>query len=187
MNKQQAAATIARLMVTYPNYNPKDHALAADVWLETVGDLPPELVKAALSQYTSEAHDFAPAPGTIRQYAIHLQARADGVPTAAAAMQEVTDMPPKMERSTETNERDENGAIIIERTSLKFSHPFVEKIARMIGWPKTWPSDNPAADRAQFLKMYEGELKNALQDDFALPAVRAYLSGPQSITKLLKG
>lgn len=187
MNKQQAAAIIARLVVTYPNYAPKDPALAADVWLEIVGDLSPEVVKAALAQYSAESHDFAPAPGTIRQYAIQLQAKAAGIPSAAAALDEVLNMPAKMTRDVWTDEKNEAGAVIIERHSLKFSHPFVEKLARMMGWPKQFPGDNPTADRAQFLKIYDSELKDALQVEFAPPAVRAYLGAPQPIKNLLKG
>ena len=183
MTKPQAAALIARLMATYPNYRPVDETLAAEIWLEIVGYFPVELVKAALMQYASESHDFAPAPGTVREYAIKLQAKAAGVPTAAAALDEVLRMPASME-SHEWVEEGRKNIILIRK--LKFSHSFVEKTARMMGWPRNFPSDNTTADRAQFLKIYESELKNALDAEYAPPAVRAYLGKPQSIKGLLE-
>lgn len=172
----------ARLIASFPNYHPADLDLTCQVWLDILGDLSSEMIKAAVLQYSSENHDFAPSAGTIRDLAMRLNASASGIPDAHQAYKEVMEMPTDMTRTKVT---EEGGQYFIDKTKLTWSHELIGITAATIGWPKTFPTDNATADRAQFLKAYESELSRFMTDAARLPAVKAYIEQASKQTRLL--
>lgn len=181
-NKADIANTIANLKAVYSNYTPND--FTSEVMLQVLSGVDSRLLAAALMQCLSEPRQFAPSPGEILHAANLLRARAAGIPPALTAYDEVCNMPEKMERRKLVREGDQN---IIEIHKLKFSHPAVEKIARKIGWPEHFPSDNPSADRAQFMRIYEAEVARVIGETFAPKAVTEYLAASKSNQLLTSG
>jgi len=171
-SKSEIAEIQAVLMAAFPNYRPADLVIVSQVWFEILQDLPGDLLRMAVLQYCGENHEFAPSAGTVREYAFRLRAKAAGIPGAYQAYLEVLEMPADQIKSY-TGE--ENGQFVIYHQKVGFSHPLIERVARLLGWPKTFPSDNPAADRAQFLKAYEAEMERYLEDAARLPAVEKYI------------
>ena len=169
----EIAEGINLLKVAYPNYQP-DVKRTADLWLLVLGDLPGETLKAAILERVTElGRAFAPSVGEIREAAIRLNALAAGIPDAYRAYDEVVNMPADM---LERELVEENGQNFILTKKLKFSHPLVETVATLIGWPKTFPTDMPAADRSQFVKAYEAELARSLSDGARLPKIKQYIA-----------
>jgi len=52
------------------------------------------------------------------------------------------------------------GGIAIRKITYTWLHPEVERIGRMLGWPRRFPGENLAVDRAHFIKAWESEAKN---------------------------
>lgn len=182
--KQDIAILLSRLMVTYPNFKVTDVQFAAEVWMELLGDLPQDLLKMAVMQYSSEAHEFAPSAGTLRDYAMRLQARAAGIPDAYQAYSEVCKMPPSMMRTTGPEWSEEDGKWYIYQSPVKFSHEIVAQVAELMGWPKSFPTDSPGVDRAQFIKAYDAQLSKIMAENSRLPQVAGYIE--QASQKILQ-
>lgn len=66
MTFNEAMKFVAVLMTIYPNYNPADEELAAQVWADVTEDYTYEQVDAALKSYMrTNTSGFAPVPGQI--------------------------------------------------------------------------------------------------------------------------
>lgn len=163
---------IAALKAFYPNYSPPDPGQTAVMLMQILGDLPPETLQAAVLKLCADNRAFAPSAGEIRHTALMLNAKAAGIPEAWQAFEETCKMPADMTKRELIQEHGEH--VILERP-LKFSHPLVESVARMMGWPATFPTDMPAADRSQFIKAYDSELSRALDDAGRLKIVADYI------------
>lgn len=163
---------IAALKAFYPNYSPPDPGKTAVMLMQILGDLSAETLQAAALKLCADNRAFAPSAGEIRYAALMLNAKAAGIPEAWQAFDEVCKMPADM---TLRELIQENGQNVILQRAMKFSHPLVESVARMMGWPATFPTDLPAADRSQFIKAYESELSRALDDAGRLKVVSDYI------------
>jgi len=166
------ANVISGLKAFYPNYNPPDPGQTAVMLMQIIGDLPVETLQAAVVTLCAENRQFAPSAGEIRQAALKLNARAAGIPEAWQAFEEVCRMPADR---TSRELIQENGQNIILEKTLKFSHPLVESVAITMGWPHTFPTDLPAADRSQFIKAYESEMARVMGDAGRLKLVSDYI------------
>lgn len=162
---------IGMLKVAFPNYLP-DMRPTAELWSSLLGDLPWETLQAAILQCLVEPRQFAPSIGEIRGAALKLNAKAAGIPDALQAYSEVCNMPGDMSKRRTFEEA---GTYYVEVRELKFSHPLVEMVARMLGWPKSFPTDMPAADRSQFIKAYDAELSKQLDEAGRLKIVSDYI------------
>ena len=188
--KNDIIQTVAMLSAAYSNFQPNEYT--PRVFDQILGDLPADLLEAATMKCLGEARAFAPAPGEIREVAGKLRIQAAGIPSAAMAFEEVVGMPASMTRIVSSEWDDVKKLNWINKVNLHFSHPFVEAAARRLGWPKTFPTDNPSADRAQFYRIYESELSNTIHDDMQLPLVGKYLEANKAqlllgdLTKRLK-
>ena len=168
----EIAQGINLLKIAFPNYQP-DVKQTAELWYSVLGDLPGDTLKAAILEcLVGASRQFAPSIGEIRGQALRLNAIAAGIPEAWTAFSEVCRMPRDMIDRELIVEDGQN--IILER-ALKFSHPLVEDVARKLGWPKSFPSDMPAADRSQFIKAYDAELLHALESAGRLKVVSDYI------------
>ncbi len=163
---------IGMLKVAFPNYLP-DMRPTAELWSALLGDLPWDTLKAAIMQNLAEPRQFAPSIGEIRQSALRLNAKAAGIPDALQAYSEVCNMPSDMSRRRTFEEA---GTYYVEVRELKFSHPLVESVARLLGWPKSFPTDMPAADRSQFIKAYDAELSRQMDEAGRLKLVSDYIN-----------
>jgi hypothetical protein len=166
------ANIIKGLKAFFPNYNPPDPGETAIMLMQILGDMPVETLQAAVVTLCAEGRQFAPSAGEIRQTALRLNAKAAGIPEAWQAFEEVCKMPADMTTRELIVEDGQN--IILER-KLKFSHPLVENTARLMGWPGSFPTDMPAADRSQFIKAYDAEFARVIGDAGRLKLVTEYI------------
>lgn len=194
-DKQDIANLIALFKAAWPNYNP-DLRITAELMTRTLGDIPGETLQSAgLALVTEYGRAFAPSVGEIRAAAIKLNAQAAGIPDAQQAYAEAAMMPASMVARAVV---EVEGRFYIDEKRLSWSHPFVGEIAALIGWPTRWPTSDAGTDRAQWVRFYEAQLHNRLNEAGRLPALNEYiernranaagtLPGVGDLTKKLEG
>ena len=138
MTKHDICALVALASCSNPSMQSKDPAPIVAAWTIMLADLDPIIAKAAVIKVCRES-DFFPSVARIVEAANELDPRIEKPPTAAEAWEEV--------------ER-----LIIHfgpHRAPKYSCDLVRRAVRAIGWLQLCCSENPAADRAHFLKLYE--------------------------------
>ena len=116
----------------------KDPAPIVAAWSLMLADLDPVVAKAAVIKVCRES-DYFPSVARIVAAAEELDPRNEKLPTAAEAWEEVE-------------------KLIIQfgpYRAPQYSCDTVRRAVRAIGWLQLCCSENPAADRAHFLKLYE--------------------------------
>jgi hypothetical protein len=188
-NHVDIAKAVSVIAAAYPSFNPSKETV--EVYYQLLRDLDADEIQVATLYCCAEdGRKFAPSVGEIRGAAKLLRGKAAGIPSAFEAWQEVCDAPKSGETKRATEEKNEDGAWIIEVTKYKWSHPLVERTASLLGWPD-FPGDNTMADRAHFLKAYDEQFGNSAQNEMQLPMIADYIekrrkSLPQPISKLLE-
>ena len=123
---------------SYPSMQSKDPQPIVSAWSLMLADIPLEILQAAVLKVCRES-EFFPSVSQIVAAAEELDPRNEKLPTAAEAWEEV--------------EQQICAAGIYK--SPVFSNDLVRRAARSIGWLQLCSSENPAADRAHFLRLYE--------------------------------
>ncbi len=142
MTKQDICALVALAASSNPTMQSKDPAPIVAAWSLMLADLDPVVAKAAVIKVCRES-DYFPSVARIVAAAEELDPRNEKLPTAAEAWEEV--------------EKQICSAGIYKPPV--FSSELVRRAARSIGWLQLCSSENPAADRAHFLRLYES-MKN---------------------------
>jgi len=212
-NKIDVIDIIQQFSTLYPNYHPADIAETADAWLAIVEHVPGDMLKAAALQCSAEpGRAFAPSVGEIMGAVAQLQAKAASLPDAITAWAQINERPSwrafrcpvaidLMERYihpganvrailADYGDHLRGCTACHEGTVLPNVHPFVERVARSFGWPERFPGDNPEADRAHFVRVYEQSVKSALAEAAQIPAVTQYIeriSAGSAIKSLAEG
>ena len=138
MTKHEICALVALASCSNPTMQSKDPAPIVAAWTIMLADLDPVVAKAAVIKVCRES-DYFPSVARIVEAANELDPRIEKPPTAAEAWEEV--------------ER-----LIIHfgpYRAPKYSCDLVRRAVRAIGWLQLCCSENPAADRAHFLKIYD--------------------------------
>ncbi len=150
---------INMFVAAFPNFKPSE--LTPEVYMQTLGDIPTEELKAAVLHCLSESgRAFAPSIGEIRGAVSELRSYAANVPSPFQAWQEVL------------QQMNENGG---DFGNPVWSHPLIERAVRAIGWRNLRMSENPIADRARFLQCFEQLQERAARENMLLPEVRGYI------------
>jgi len=158
MDELEFGKALAVLEDAYPRYTLEPRVVRT--WYAILGDLDPNLLKAAVLQIASENRPFLPAPGEVRQCAFDLVERQSDVPTAWDAWAEVT-----KRFGTHGHSR-----------LPEFSHPLIRRTVDGVGgWRELCMSTNAVADRARFVQAYETLAKRERAQFRILPAVREAL------------
>ncbi len=142
MTKQEICALVALAASSNPTMQTKDPTPIVAAWSIMLAELDPVVAKAAVIKVCRES-DFFPSVARIVAAAGELDPRNEKLPTAAEAWEEV---------------EQQICAAGIYKAPV-FSYDLVRRAARSIGWRQLCCSENPAADRAHFLKLYES-MKN---------------------------
>lgn len=169
----EIAACVNMLKVSFPNYQP-DVKATCDLWELAFSDMEGETLKASILACITEDRAFAPSVGEIRTAGMKLHAKASGIPDAHQAYDEVVNKPTQGEVCGPFERIDEH-EWGYPRLPIPFSHPLVESVARMIGWPDTFPTNMPGVDRAQFIKAYEAEFSRVMADAGRLKFLNDYV------------
>lgn len=185
------AKSVAVIAAAYPSFNASKETV--EVYCKLLQDLPVEELNVAVLKVCAEnGRKFAPSIGEIRGAVAELRQRAQGVPSAVEAWEEVIHAPKSGGWKRATDEKNENGDTIIEFTPYVWTHPLVERIVTQLGWPRFPDWNNESFERAHFFKQYEAALPRYASEASELPVVAEYvsrqrLSAPQPISNLLKG
>jgi hypothetical protein len=163
-SREAIKAVILYMKGSFPNYHPELDGKwnAIDVLLDQLGDLSEEdlmiAVRAACTPGTGR--EFAPSADEIRTALVHLRAHASNLPTAGEAWAAIMES--------------------FKRTSFSqpelLKHPMIQEAVRCMGGMNViGMSEENMADRAHFLKIYEGLYNRALRDAAQLPIVTEYV------------
>ena len=123
---------------SYPSMQSKDPQPIVSAWSLMLADIPLEILQAAVLKVCRES-EFFPSVAQIVAAAEELDPRNEKIPTAAEAWEEV---------------EQQICSVGIYKSPV-FSSELVRRAARAIGWLQLCSSENPAADRAHFLRLYE--------------------------------
>ena len=138
MTRQETITLAALASSSYPAMQGKDPRPIVEAWSLMLADLEVEVAKAAIVRVCRES-PFFPSVAQIVAAAEELDPRNEKLPTAAEAWEEVSGL--------------------IQRCGLNrvpvFSCDLVQRATRAIGWRQLCMSENPEADRAHFLRLYE--------------------------------
>lgn len=153
-SKQAIAQILIILAAAYPRFDaPKD---TSRVYAELLADIPNELLIAGAKHHATTSKWF-PSVAELRAAAFDIQAKAQGTPNAEEAWGEVM----HQVRNVGSWGRPQ------------FSTPLVGMaVDGLSGWATLCASTNVVADRAHFLRIYDGLLQRHREDAAMLPEVR---------------
>ena len=168
MTKQDICALVALAASSNPTMQSKDPAPIVAAWSLMLADLDPGVAKAAVIKVCRES-DYFPSVARIVAAAEELDPRNEKLPTAAEAWEEVE-------------------KLIIQfgpyRAPL-YSCDTLKRAVRAIGWQQLCMGENPEADRAHFLRLYES-MRSRYREDRENEKVLE-LSGMGEVVKALAG
>lgn len=125
-------------MSSSPYSQNKSPAMIANAWKLMLADIPFPVAQAAVVK-VCRASKFFPSIAEIVEAANEIDPRSEKLPTAAEAWEEVS-------RLVQT---------IGPYRAPEYSCETVQRAAKTIGWYQLCTSDNPEADRAHFMRIYE--------------------------------
>lgn len=186
-DKKDILEILGLISVAYPNFKmaQSGDASTADAYMAFLGDIPADLLKLAVIKCCAESgRAFAPSVGEIRGAVGEIQRKAQGIPSALAAWDEICNAPMPY-----PSDPDYVVYYINPPTAYRWSHPLVEKTAKQLGWPnfpriENGKFENEIADRAHFFKQYEAASQNNTTEMMELPQVTKYIQGSEEIKKL---
>lgn len=138
MNKREVIVLVAMASSSYPSMQNRDPESIVNAWQFMLSDIEFELAKAAVIKVCRES-DFFPSVAQIVKAAKELDPKHEKLPTAAEAWEEVN----------------RQIAICGGYKIPTFSHEVVKRAATAIGFSQMCRSENPEADRAHFMRIYE--------------------------------
>jgi hypothetical protein len=152
------------LAINYPSHagklTPDDMSNLLALWIQLLGDLPGDVLKAAALQHMAVSQWF-PAVAELRQQASVLTA-----PPAQAAIEAWGEVVAAMASSRYYRYADGFHEV------PQFSDPVTQKVVDSMGWGNLCASEDYTADRARFLQGYEAVARRAQDDRSRLPVVR---------------
>lgn len=151
MNTEAVADIMELLERLYPKWKLEPENIGAYALI--LHDIPADLLRAAALQVASQSREFPPSAGTIRTAAFELAERANGVPSAYEAWQQVK-------------------SNLDGRYAM---HPLALKAINALGGLRAFgmsEMDDEPSWRARFISAYESYLRRAQDDARMLPEVR---------------
>ena len=173
--KQDVFEVLTILAAAYPRFVLSKETIQAYQML--LQDLDADELRAGAKDRATKGV-FFPSVHELRQAVIDMRRVANQVPTAYEAWSEVITTGPEVRR---TVEQLEDGRWTIKSSKYVFTHPLVEQVARLMGWPGKFPTgeDSLMADRSHFLKAYDQALTRAMEQEITLPEVRDFIEAKQ--------
>jgi len=176
------------LLVAYPersrNLDAEEWERMCGVYLDVLHDIPIDLLETAARQCLATLKWF-PKPAEIREQALQLVLISLGIPNANDAWAEVTKRMQNTFRVRRIGDRiqvaitgmyeETPGGYLTQRqpTANDWSTPLIQKAIDGIGgWRTLRASDNPIADRSQFIAAYERYSMRHMQAARMLPETR---------------
>lgn len=180
------AEILAVIAVAYPNFTVTEKT--NEIYWQILSDIPTDELKAATLHCISESgRKFAPSVGELRGAVGELRGMTSNVPSSYQAWNEF--------RHIVVTGNYRLGKCARE-DEAQFSHPLVEKAAKLIGLRAYGQSDvsDEMSWRARFIQCYEQLQERAERENLLVPEVRGYIEtnggrflAPSDKMKLLAG
>ena len=158
---------IGILAAAFPNFNLTRETII--VYQRTLADIEDKVLEMAVLQLIT-SNKFFPTVSEIRDAAFAIMANKSGIPSGLEAFDEARKARPEHVKDCGFD----GEAFSVEMEPYKWSHPLVERVALLMGWPEDFPTDNIVADRAHFLKEYERLLEREMMGIKMLPQVKQF-------------
>ncbi|MHC1762112.1 MAG: replicative helicase loader/inhibitor [Negativicutes bacterium] len=168
MTRQEVCALVALASSSYPTMQSRDPRPIVEAWALMLADLDAVVAKAAIIKVRRESK-FFPSVAQLVAAAAELDPRLAKLPTTAEAWEEV-------ESLIQT---------VGPYRAPEYSCDTVKRAVRAIGWQHLCMGENPEADRAHFLRLYES-MRSRYREDRENEKVLA-LSGVEELIKALAG
>lgn len=169
-NQIEVAEILTMLAAAYPRSNVPEQTVL--VYSRMLADVPTELLQAAAVRCASSL-EFFPSVFQLRRAVTEIRAARAGIPSAYEAWEDLR----RAGDGQCSRVVAENGRHIIEKWEYVFRHPIVRRVAEMLGWPREFPGDNPAADRAHYFRAYEETVRLELEREMMPPQVSEAIEG----------
>lgn len=150
-NEAEIAKLVGVMAAGYPNT--KVLEMTIEVYISMLKDIPLDVLTLSVQQCMAES-EFMPTIAKIRKKALALTNPVAPEPLEAWGIV--------------LKEIQRRGFY----RSPEFKNPIIAKAVDCIGWQSFCSSENPVADRAHFAKVYEGLLRQAIDDARMLPPAR---------------
>ena len=154
---QDILKILALLGAVYPGFELKE--LTIEVYIRLLKDLPVEFLEKAALDHISRVK-FFPTIAELREAAFALLEAANPLPVPQEAWQQVQ---AEIER-------------VGHAGTPQFECPAVTQAAEALGWRTLCVSENPIADRAHFVQVYQAILERQRQEARRLPEVRQFVA-----------
>lgn len=168
MTRQETYALVAMASSSYPAMQTRDPKPIVEAWTMMLSDLDAVVAKAAIIKVCRESQ-FFPSVAQVVAAANELDPRNEKLPTAAEAWEEVSRLI----------------QCVGPYLAPTYSCETVKRAMRAIGWLQLCTGENPEADRAHFLRIYESmrcKHRESRENEKALE-----LSGMGAVIKALAG
>ena len=168
MTRQETIALVALASSSYPSMQARDPRPIVEAWSLMLAELDPLLAKAAIIKVCRESQ-FFPSVAQIVSATAQLDPRETPLPTAAEAWEQVSELIQS----------------VGPYRAPTYSCDVVKRAVRAIGWRQLCMGENPEADRAHFLRLYEsmrGSERSRQENETALK-----LSGLAPLIQALAG
>lgn len=166
LDERKMLVLVALAASSYPSMQAKDPEPIAKSWAMMMRDIPVEILKAAIVKVCRES-EFFPSVAMLVAAAHELDPRNIKLPTAAEAWEEV-------QRLIQN---------VGPYRAPVYSCETVARAARAIGWRQLCEGDNPEADRAHFMRIYDSMRSKHREYDENEKALQ--LSGMSEVVKAL--
>lgn len=147
----EIAKLVGVMAAVYPNTQVS--AETVKVYISMLKDIPLDVLTVSVQQCMAES-EFLPTIAKIREKALALS-----IPVAPEPLEAWGIVLKEIQRRGFYR-------------SPEFGNPIIAKAVDCIGWQTLCSSENPVADRAHFAKVYEGLLRQAMNDARMLPPAR---------------
>lgn len=155
------------LAAAFPNFNLTQETII--VYQRTLADIDDKVLENAVIDLITKNKWF-PTVSEIRDAAFGIMANKSGIPSGLEAFDEARKAQPEHVKDCGFD----GESFSIEMEPYKWSHPLVERVALLMGWPEDFPTDNIVADRAHFMKEYERLLEREMMGIKTLPQVKQF-------------
>lgn len=157
MTREEALKILSVLSAAYPNFQLTEET--GELYIRLLSDLPYEKLQAAVLAHIAQSKYF-PTIAELRKIATEL------IPDER--------IPSPMEAWGEVMKQIRN---VGHYGTPTWSHPVIAKTVSAFGWRELCFSENPVADRAHFLKMYEQYAERVKQEQQMPEEVKKLVSG----------
>lgn len=187
-NPRDIAKLVNLLKAAYPNwmygFSAEQIDLVNEVYYQDLKNFDAELLGAAVTRCrrSKEHKDFAPSVGAIRYACIGILREIEGIPSELEAWEEVCNAP----KPHPANFKVVIDGQLVDKPQYAWSHPLVEKTARMMGFPdfpkvKGGRFETEGTDRAHFFKQYNAVVDAYFERQTEHPQVIQYIADGRTL------